>query len=196
VIYPPVDVQRFKPETQRDDYYLALSRLVSYKKMDIIVEAFTRLGRPLVVIGDGPDREKIERGAGANVRFLGWQPDDVVEHHLEQCRAFVFAADEDFGIAPVEAQAAGAPVIAYGRGGVTETVIPGETGRFFPEQTAASLAEAVRAFESGPVRFNPERIRQNAERFGKERFQREFAQLVDQEWARFQRNRPSLAPRV
>ncbi|BBL81896.1 glycosyltransferase family 4 protein [Thermus thermophilus] len=189
VIYPPVDVDRFTPKGQREDFYLTLSRFVPYKKIDLIVEAFTRLGLPLVVIGDGPDFNKVKRIAGPNVQLLGYQPDTVVKDYMERCKAFVFAADEDFGITPVEAQAAGAPVIAYGRGGVTETVLHGETGLFFQEQTVESLLAAVRAFESGEYQFDPERLRQNAERFSKKRFQQEFSELVEREWAKFTRVR-------
>lgn len=189
VIYPPVDVDRFTPKGQREDFYLTLSRFVPYKKIDLIVEAFTQLGLPLVVIGDGPDFNKVKRIAGPNVQLLGYQPDIVVKDYMERCKAFVFAADEDFGITPVEAQAAGAPVIAYGRGGVTETVLHGETGLFFQEQTVESLLATVRAFESGEYQFDPERLRQNAERFSKKRFQQEFSELVEREWAKFTRVR-------
>ena len=185
VIYPPVDVERFTPRSDREDFYLALSRLVPYKKMDLIVSAFTRIGRPLVVIGDGPDFAKIKRLAGANVKLLGHQPDEVVRDHMERCKAFVFAADEDFGIAPVEAQAAGAPVIAFGKGGVTETVIPGKTGLFFGAQEEKSLAEAVSRFEQGSWRFDVQAIRENAERFSKQRFLAEFSELVESSWSRF-----------
>ncbi|WP_223966219.1 glycosyltransferase [Thermus thermophilus] len=184
-----MDVDRFTPKGQREDFYLTLSRFVPYKKIDLIVEAFTRLGLPLVVIGDGPDFNKVKRIAGPNVQLLGYQPDTVVKDYMERCKAFVFAADEDFGITPVEAQAAGAPVIAYGRGGVTETVLHGETGLFFQEQTVESLLAAVRAFESGEYQFDPERLRQNAERFSKKRFQQEFSELVEREWAKFTRVR-------
>lgn len=189
VIYPPVDVDRFTPKGQREDFYLTVSRFVPYKKIDLIVEAFTQLGLPLVVIGDGPDFNKVKRIAGPNVQLLGYQPDTVVKDYMERCKAFVFAADEDFGITPVEAQAAGAPVIAYGRGGVTETVLHGETGLFFQEQTVESLLATVRAFESGEYQFDPERLRQNTERFSKKRFQHEFAELVEREWAKFTRVR-------
>lgn len=185
VVYPPVDVERFVPRLRRDEFYLIVSRLVPYKQVSLVVEAFSRLGRPLVVIGDGPDRKKIRRLAGPSVRLLGYQPDAVVTDHMERCKAFVHAANEDFGIAPVEAQAAGAPVIAYGRGGATETIVPGETGLFFARQTVDSLVDAVRAFEADSRGFEPARIRQAATRFNKARFQREFQGLVDAEWARF-----------
>jgi glycosyltransferase involved in cell wall biosynthesis len=187
VIYPPVAVDRFQPKYQRDDFYLILSRFVPYKRVDLVVEAFARLGLPLVVIGEGGDRPKIERLATPNIQLLGHQPDAVVADHMTRCKAFVFAAAEDFGIAPVEAQAAGAPVIAYGKGGVTESVIAGKTGIFFPYQTVESLIEAVQKFESGIYCFSPEELRQNAERFSPERFRQQMIQFIDQKWTKFRR---------
>lgn len=124
VIYPPVDVDSFRVEEKKDDFFLTVSRMVPYKKIDLIVDAFTESGLPLVVIGDGPDYEKIRSRAGKNVAFLGFRDNDVLRHYMQKARAFIFAADEDFGIVPVEAQACGTPVIAYGKGGVTETVVP------------------------------------------------------------------------
>ena len=185
VIYPPVEVEGLDPKDDREDFYLTVSRLVPYKRVDLIVEAFTRLGRPLVVVGDGPELAKIRQLAGSNIQLLGYQPDTVVRDYLERCKAFVFAADEDFGIVAVEAQAAGAPVIAYGKGGVTETVIPGETGLFFGQQTVESLIQAVYKFEAHEHTFDRERIRQNAERFSRKRFQREFSEFVNREWESF-----------
>lgn len=185
VIYPPVDVANFQHTRERENFYLTVSRLVPYKRVDLIVEAFSRLGRPLVVIGDGPDFTKLQRLAGPTVRLLGYQPDEVVREYMERCVGFVFAAEEDFGIAPVEAQAAGAPVIAFGKGGVRETVIPGETGLLFYEQTVESLMEAVEKFETYRGKFDPKRIRRNAERFSYDRFRRQFAALVEEAWSRF-----------
>lgn len=187
VIYPPVDVERFDPMRDREDYYVTVTRLVPYKRVDVVVEAFRQLGRPLVVIGDGPELKRLRKRRPANVRFLGWQPEAVVKEYLERAKAFVFAAEEDFGIAPVEAQAAGTPVIAYGRGGVTESVVPGETGLFFHEQTPEALAATVLEFERKARVFSVERIRGNAERFSKERFKREFSELVEREWEKFRR---------
>ncbi len=189
VIYPPVSVDRFRADLPRESYYFILSRFVPYKRVDLVVEAFTRLGLPLVVIGDGPDWKRVRAIAGDNIQLLGQQPDSVVEHYMQTCKAFVYAAAEDFGIAAVEAQAAGAPVIAYGKGGVTETVVNHKTGLFFPEQTTESLMEIVREFESGGVSFDAEIIRQNAERFSPERFQQQFSRFVDQKWAEFRRKR-------
>nr|WP_228035104.1 glycosyltransferase family 4 protein [Oculatella sp. LEGE 06141] len=187
VIYPPVAIDRFYPKPQRDDFYFTLSRFVPYKRVELIVAAFTRMGLPLVVIGDGSNRRQIQQLAGSNVHLLGQQPDAVVEDHMQRCKAFVFAAAEDFGIAPVEAQAAGAPVIAYGKGGVTETVIPGKTGLFFPEQTVESLIEAVQQFESGQLLVDPARLREHAERFSPDRFRQELFRFIDQKWTLFQR---------
>lgn len=187
VIYPPVDVERFRPRKQRDDYYVTVTRLVPYKKVGVLVEAFNRLQRPLVVIGDGPELNALRRRAASNVVFLGRQSEEVVREHLERARAFLFAAEEDFGIAPVEAQAAGAPVIAYGRGGVAESVVAGETGLFFYEQSPEAVVEAVLEFERIQGRFSVERIRKNAERFGRERFKKEFGEFFEREWEAFRR---------
>ncbi|NEP16618.1 MAG: glycosyltransferase family 4 protein [Leptolyngbya sp. SIO4C1] len=185
VIYPPVDVQRFRWDCPREDFYLSVSRFVPYKRVDLTVRAFSQLGLPLVVIGTGPNRAQIEALASKNVQLLGEQPNAVVEDYLQRCKAFVFPAEEDFGITPVEAQAAGAPVIAYGRGGVTETVVPGETGVLFSEQTVESLVQAVKSVEMGMYEFERGRIRQQAEQFSTERFRQAFAAFVDHSWMQF-----------
>ncbi|MEO1590166.1 MAG: glycosyltransferase family 4 protein [Cyanobacteria bacterium J06632_22] len=177
VIYPPVDIDRFQWQCPREDFYLVVSRFVPYKRVDLIVAAFGRLGLPLVVIGDGPLRSQLQ-GAD-NIQCLGHQPDAVVTDYLQRCKAFVFAAEEDFGITVVEAQAAGAPVIAYGRGGACETVSP-KTGLLFSEQTVDALVQAVKCFESKSCQFNSAEIRKNAERFSMDRFQTEFRDLVHQ----------------
>ncbi|MBB6015691.1 glycosyltransferase [Deinococcus sp. D7000] len=186
VLYPPVQVERFDPGRPREDFYLTLSRMVPYKKMDLIVEAFARSGKPLVVLGDGPDRAKIEALATPNVTLLGRQSDAVVADLMERCRAFVFAADEDFGITPVEAQAAGAPVIAYGKGGVLESVVPNRTGVFFGQQQVTSLNRAVELFETHPG-FDARIIRQQAECFGPAQFATGATMIVDAAYAAFQR---------
>jgi glycosyltransferase involved in cell wall biosynthesis len=186
VIYPPVDVSRFTLQPQKEDFYLTMSRLVPYKRIDLIVEAFSDMpDKELIVIGDGPEYEKIRRKAGPNVTLLGFQPDDAVEYYMENARAFVFAAEEDFGIVPVEAQACGTPVIAYGRGGAQETVVPGKTGVFFPEQTVEHLQTAVEQFEMIRTTMEPEEIRANAERFAPEVFCDAFTRLVHSEYANF-----------
>ncbi|NJO78913.1 MAG: glycosyltransferase family 4 protein [Cyanobacteria bacterium RM1_2_2] len=187
IIYPPVAIDRFSPHAQRDDFYFVLSRFVPYKRVDLIVEAFTRLGLPLVVVGDGAERHHLQSIAGKNITFLRHQPEAVVVDLMQRCKAFVYAAAEDFGIAIVEAQAAGAPVIAYGKGGATESIIPGKTGLLFSEQTVESLIDAVKAFETGSIRFSQAEIRQNAERFAPERFQQELSMYIDRKWTEFQR---------
>lgn len=185
VIYPPVAVERFRPDQPRDEFYLTISRFVPYKRVDLTVTAFQQLGLPLVVIGDGPDWKRVQAIAGHNIQLLGRQPNAVVEDYLQRCKAFIFPAEEDFGITVVEAQAAGAPVIAYGRGGVTETVLPGKTGILFPRQTVECLVQAVRDFEAQSTPFAIEDLRQNAERFTPERFRQEFFRFVDQRWTEF-----------
>lgn len=194
VVHPPVDVERYRPDGPREDFYVAISRFVPYKRMDLIVSAFTELGKPLVAIGEGSELEKARRMAGPNVKLLGHQPTEVVADHLRRARAFVFAAEEDFGIAPVEAQAAGCPVIAYGKGGVLETVngwpASDATGVFFDAQTTGALKAAVATFEEHEEGFTALACRRNAERFGEERFEREFAEVVGQLWDRFRRGEP------
>ena len=186
VIYPPVDVERFTLHPKKDNYYLTMSRLVPYKRVDLVVEAFSEMpDKELVVIGDGPEYRALERAAGPNVTMLGYQPDDAVAYYMERARAFVFAAEEDFGIVPVEAQACGTPVIAYGRGGAQETVVSGVTGVFFPEQTVEHLKAAVDEFERIRDRLNPEDIRAQAERFAVPVFRAAFSRLVHQAYADF-----------
>lgn len=178
VLYPPVDVARFDHTKPREDFYLAMSRFVPYKKLDLIVETFSRLGKPLKVIGSGPDFDKVKAMAGPTVELLGRQGDAEVADLMSRCKALVFAADEDFGIVPVEAQAAGAPVIAYGKGGSLETVIPDKTGVFFGQQNFESLSRAIEIFEERADQFDPVVIRQHAESFAPERFRLEFATIL------------------
>src|SRR4030067_2393158 len=180
VIYPPVDTEKFYVGNKKEEFFLTASRMVPYKRIDLVVENFSQLGLPLVVIGDGPDFRKVKKKAKKNVELLGYQSDRVLTEYLQKARAFVFAAEEDFGILPVEAQACGTPVIAYGEGGALETVIENKTGIFFKEQTVESLAEAIGKFEKVQNKFNPQEIRKNAERFNKDRFKREFKELVEQ----------------
>lgn len=192
VIYPPVDVRQFAFSPQKDDTYLAVSRLVPYKKMDLIVKAFAGLpDRRLVVIGDGPERARIERMAGANITFMGYQPDSTIVSAMQRAKAFVFAAQEDFGITPLEAQACGTPVIAYGDGGVTETVRgldhPQPTGVFFSEQTPEALRAAVVQFEANADRILPQACSANAARFASENFRAAFSAFVTEEWDAFLR---------
>ncbi len=187
VLYPPVDVERFDWERPREDFYFTFSRMVPYKKLDLIVEAFTRLDKPLIVLGDGPEHEKIAALAGPNVTLLRGN-DAVVADLLARCKALVFAADEDFGIVPVEAQAAGAPVIAYGHGGVLESVVAGETGVLYEEQSVDSLVRAVERFEALSP-FDAAAIRRNAERFSKRRFWQGLDEVLDLSWSAFKSGR-------
>lgn len=184
VIYPPVDLANITMCTQKDDFYVTASRMVPYKRIDLIVRAFSQTPeRRLVVIGDGPEMKKIKAVAGENVTILGHQPFDVLVDHLRRARAFVFAAEEDFGISVVEAQACGTPVIAYGRGGALESVIglPLErpTGVFFGEQTPESLLAAVSRFERNANLFDPRACRRNAERFSSENFKTALKDFID-----------------
>lgn len=183
VIYPPVDVEAFEFCGKKEDFYVTASRMVPYKKMDLIVEAFSKMpDKKLVVIGDGPDFEKIKSKAGKNVTLMGYQPFSVLKEHMQKAKAFVFAAEEDFGITPVEAQACGTPVIAFGKGGALETVnsLADEkpTGVFFEKQTVESLCKAVEEFENKEDIFKAEWCRENAVKFSNERFLKEIKNIT------------------
>ena len=191
VIYPPVNVEDFPLQASKEDFYLAASRLVPYKKMPLIVEAFNQMpDRRLVVIGDGPDAERCRSIAGPNVTLLGYQSTAVLRDHMQRAKAFVFAAEEDFGITPIEAQACGTPVIAFARGGALETLKgpdhPSPTAVFFEEQTPQAIMEAVERFETEEGRrIRPEACRENAQRFNPERFRQEFKAFVDKAWVEY-----------
>ncbi|MBC7224951.1 MAG: glycosyltransferase [Anaerolineae bacterium] len=181
IIYPPVDTDRIQPDTGHDDYFLIVSRLVPYKRIDLAVQAFTELGLPLKIAGDGRDRRRLEAVAGPNVEFLGEVDDQAVVPLFQRCAALIFPGVEDFGIAPVEAQAAGRPVIAYAAGGALDTVVEGVTGTFFHEPTSQALKDAVASFD--PDAYDPARIRAHAERFGRARFQEEIRRFVEEQYA-------------
>jgi glycosyltransferase involved in cell wall biosynthesis len=172
VIHPPIDVQRFRPTQEQDDYYMVLARLVSYKRIDLAVQACNLLGRRLLVIGDGPDRARLMTNAGPTISFLGLLSDAAVEHHAARCRALIFPGEEDFGMAPLEVAAAGRPTIAYRAGGAVETIIDGVTGIFFDRQEPEDLAEAIARFER--IEWNPAVLRRHAECFGADVFQARF----------------------
>ncbi len=177
VIYPPVDVSFFQEMKAKEEYYITASRFVPYKRIDLIVEAFSKIpDKKLIVIGDGPEWKKIKGKATPNIELLGFQPDLVLREHMQKARGFVFAAAEDFGIIPVEAMACGTPVIAFGKGGVRETVIHGETGYFYGEQSISSLIEAVQKFEK--CEWDSYKCRKRAEEFSQERFSDQFKQFV------------------
>ncbi|HSA99530.1 MAG TPA: glycosyltransferase [Anaerolineales bacterium] len=178
LIYPPVETERFSSNGRRGDYFVTLSRLVPHKRIDLVIEAFARLQLPLKIIGEGPDRKRLQKQATPNIEFLGYQSEEAVARLLGCARGFVCAAEEDFGIAIVEAQAAGCPVIAYKGGGALETVIDGVTGLLFPEQSAASLSEAVKRFEDTAHCLRSRDMLDNAQRFSKGRFTASFQEFV------------------
>ncbi|MBL4674932.1 MAG: glycosyltransferase [Mucilaginibacter sp.] len=180
VIYPPVDIEIFKLQEIKEDYYVTASRLVYHKRIDIIVEAFNRMpDKKLVIVGDGPELKNLQKLAHSNITFVKHQPNDGLIKYLQNARAFVFAAYEDFGIAPIEAMACGTPVLAFGKGGSTETVINNKTGLLFSEQNAASICNCVLQFENVSHLFNPKSISLYAEKFSKERFEKEYKLFVD-----------------
>lgn len=178
IVYPPVAVERFQPAARREDFYLTVSALVPYKRLDVIVEAFNRLGRRLIVVGEGSEYRRLAQRAGGNITLTKWLPDDEVADLMGRCRAFVYAAAEDFGIVLAEAQAAGAPVIAYGVGGAAEIVRDGETGVLFRSQSPEAVVEGVTRFQS--LTFDTAVVAGSAARFTKERFARTFLEEVAQ----------------
>lgn len=182
VIYPPVDTDFYTPnETERSDYYLCVSALVPYKRIDLAIQSCARLKRRLVIIGQGPDQRRLEELGNEHVTWLGWQPNEIIRDHLRRCRALLFPGHEDFGIVPVEAQACGTPIVALARGGALETVLPAAagqigTGRFFCEPTVQSLCEAMLWLEDNQDRLSPSLSRQQAERFATHHYQ---TRLID-----------------
>ena len=198
VIYPPVEISKFTLCENKEDFFLTASRLVPYKKIDLIAEAFTAMPeRRLIIIGDGPEMQKVRAKAGSNVTVLGYRPDEVLRDYMQRAKAFVFAAEEDFGITPLEAQACGTPVIAYGKGGVLETIrgLDDEqpTSVFFAEQSISAIKAAVIYFEQEAARILPLTCRNNACRFASERFRSELIQCVENEWGQFQQSRKTAA---
>ena len=179
IVRPPVDTARFKPSQNRGDFFLFAGQLVPYKKANLAVDAFRDIDAPLYVVGDGGDRKRLEKTAPSNVRFLGRVSDTELERLYAECRALIFPGQEDFGIVPLEAMASGRPVIAYNRGGALDTVIPNETGVFFDEPTAASLAAAVKRFYLVEDTFDGERLQAHAQSFSQERFREEFTAALN-----------------
>lgn len=192
VIYPPVETARFAsvPAGEVGDYFLIVSRLVPYKRIDLAVQAATRLGLPLKIGGTGRDMEHLQAMAGPTVEFLGYVPDDELPGLMARCRAFLFPGLEDFGITPVQAQAAGRPVIAFRGGGALDTVLPGVTGEFFDAQTVESLAAVMAAFD--PSRYDPARIRAHALQFDAGIFRQQITAFVQQAYAAFREGRPFI----
>ena len=185
VIYPPVDVDKFTLREAKEEFYLTASRMVPYKKIDLIVEAFSQTDKKLLVIGDGPDMAKIKSKAGKNVELLGFADDGTMADLMGRAKAFVFAAEEDFGITPVEAQACGTPVICFGRGGARETVLDGESGLYFMEQNTKELLAAVAKFEQNYDKFEPVKIRENSLKFSRARFETEIKSYVEKKYEEF-----------
>ena len=180
IIYPPVDTSRFEPSNQVEDYYLMVGRLVPYRRIDLLIEAFNKLDRPLLIAGNGRDRARLEAMAGPNITFLGYVPDADLPDLIARCRAFMFPGEEDFGIAPLQAMAAGRPVIAYAAGGALDTVIHGETGFLFAEQSAPAIIEAVETFD--PEAVDAAYLRRHAERFDTAVFKQKLTAFVAQKW--------------
>ncbi len=184
VIYPPVDTGKFAPSDTYDDYFLIVSRLIPYKRIDLAVRAFNELGLPLVIIGDGRDRESLQALAKSNIHFLGYVSGKEIGDYFARCRAFILPGQEDFCIAPVEAQAAGRPVIAYAAGGALDTVVEGVTGTFFYEQTPEALIKVIREFDEN--RYDPAAVRRHAERFDKRVFKKQLSAFIEERYAEHQ----------
>jgi glycosyltransferase involved in cell wall biosynthesis len=190
VIHPPVKVDRFRVSNKRENFFLIVSSFAPYKKIDLAVETFNRLGYPLKIVGSGPAERKLRAMAGSNVEFLGWQPDEAVADCYSKCRALVFPGEEDFGIVPLEAMASGKPVIAYGRGGALETILSYDeqsqgrgkapTGLFFHEQSIDSLIDAVNQFEKVERDFDPVSIRNHVLQWDRESFKERIQKAISE----------------
>ena len=185
IIYPNVNIEDLKIVEKKENFYLTASRMVPYKKIDLIVKAFSNMpDKKLIVIGDGPQFSKVKKSAAKNTEILGYQNTSTLRHYMQRAKAFIFAAEEDFGIILVEAQACGTPVIAFGKGGALETIKEGVTGYFFSEQTETAIQSAISRFENGP-RLYPKSIRCNSERFSNIRFKKEFKEFVEKNYEQF-----------
>jgi len=186
VIYPPINInwpseEKYSLGRQNSpgkDCFLIISQLTPYKKIDLAVSAFNKLELPLVVIGEGPERKRLEKKAGRNIRFLGWQPDEITKKYYQNCRAFIFPGEDDFGIAPIEAMSFGKPVLAYRKGGATETVLEGITGEFFDDPAVESLVDGVRRLLLNINNYSPLVIRKRTEKFSPERFETNIKEFV------------------
>jgi len=178
VVYPPVDVERFTTSRDHTDYFLIVSTLTPYKKIDLAVQLFNKIGRKLIIIGDGPHREYLQSIAADNVEILGFKDDATVTEYMKNCRALIFPGEEDFGITPVEAMACGKPVLAYAKGGVTETMIEGETGEFFYEPTVESMEDGLARLMYNEKFYKPRSIRLHSQQFSREIFEKNFKQAL------------------
>ena len=183
VLHPPIDVGAYQPASATEPYYLVLARLQSYKRIDIAIEAFNRMRRPLLVVGDGPDAARLRALAGPTIRFAGRVSDDEARHYLRSCQALVWPGEEDLGLAPLEALASGRPVIAYRAGGATETIVDGVTGAFFDRQTPDALVDALRAFD--PDAYDPAVLHAHVSEFDVHIFQQRLRQFIDTSYQRF-----------
>ncbi|NIO20500.1 MAG: glycosyltransferase [Candidatus Aenigmarchaeota archaeon] len=189
VIHPPVHIEKFHIEKTVDDFYLIVSAFAPYKRLDLAISAFNQLKKPLVIIGKGQEEKRLKAIANSNIEFLGWQPDEVVAEHYSKCKALIFPGEEDFGITPLEAMASGRPVIAYGRGGVLETMIPFDlenegsecapTGVLFPEQTEKALIAAVETFESNQDQFDSKTLREHAKKWDRANFKERIKSYIE-----------------
>ncbi len=180
VIYPPVNTKYELRDTRHaKEFYLIVSQLRKYKRIDLAVEAFNKLGLKLVIIGDGPEGEKLQRKAKKNIKFLDWQTDKIVNKYYKNCTAFIFPGEDDFGIAPVEAMAHGKPVLAFRNGGAVETIIEGKTGEFFDYQHPAVLADGIRRLRNNLPKYNSKFICAHVRKFSRERFEKEFKKFVN-----------------
>lgn len=179
VIYPPVDIEKFIPIKENKGYFLIVSRLSPYKRIDLAVEAFNKLELPLVIIGQGPQKRQLQKLANKNIKFLGFQPEEKVKEYYQNCQALIFPGEEDFGITAIEAMAAGKPVLAFRSGGLTETVIEGVTGEFFDDPISEVLADGVRRLRENQNKYEPLIIRGQAEKFSRQRFEKEIKEFIE-----------------
>ncbi len=184
VIYPPVEVSKIKMSGHHENYFLIVSQLTSYKRIDLAISVFNKLRRRLVIVGDGPQRDFLESISGDTIEFHGWRSDAEVAELLKSCRGFIFPGEDDFGIAPVEAMSAGKPVLAFGRGGATETVIPKKTGILFDSQTPESLENGLAELFANEKKFQPAKIRAHAKKFAREEFEKKIQKVVEEEFAK------------
>jgi glycosyltransferase involved in cell wall biosynthesis len=178
IIHPPVNVKRFYPTKKNENFFLIVSTLTPYKRIDLAVKLFNKIKKHLIIIGEGPHKEYLESIAKPNITFLGFKSDRETAEYYQNCRAFIFPGEEDFGITPVEAMAAGKPVVAYKKGGVTETVVEGETGMFFDQPNIASMEDALGRLLLNEPKFHPLKIRERANQFSEEKFIRNITRLV------------------
>lgn len=179
VVYPPVEVERFASQKENEDYFLIVSTLTPYKRIDLAIELFNKLGRKLIIIGSGSDRKRLEGMAEDNIEFLGFKEDEVVKEYMRNCRAFIFPGEDDFGITPVEAMACGKPVLAYGKGGALETVVPGETGELFDDPTVEAMEDGLGRLLYNEHFYSSRAIRKHAQQFSSELFKENFKKAVD-----------------